>query len=107
VTAAVIQGIPHVEGLVSFFLVRRLVVSTVSPGRSSSFSRFAVASGIAKDQSGVYPGGSRTVVVALHRGTGRWIVVAYGVRRVGCRSPQAFFGGRRASILRDLGIRCG
>ena len=106
-TAAVIQGIPHVEGLVSFFLVRRLVVSTVSPGRSSSFSRFAVASGIAKDQSGLYPTGSRMALVAVHRRTRNWIVVDYGVRRVGCTTPQSLFGGRRAAILRDLGIRCG
>jgi len=105
-TAAVILQIPHVDGQAAFFLVRRVVMSTVEPGRSSTFMRFGAAYGIAKDQSGLYPTGSRTALVAVHRRTRNWIVVDFGVPRVGCTTPQSFFGGRRAAILRDLGIRC-
>jgi hypothetical protein len=106
VTQAVIQGVPHVEGLAAIFVVRRVVVSTVKPGPGSSFSSFAAAFGVAKDQSGLYATGPRTALVGLHRRTRNWITIGYGVSRVVCREPQSFFGGRRASVLRDLGIRC-
>ena len=106
VTLAVIQGIPHVDGFAAIFVVRRVVMSTVKPGSSSSFSSFAAAFGVAKDQSGLYPTGPRTALVGLHRRTRNWITVGYGVNRVVCREPQSFFGGRRAAILRDLGIPC-
>ena len=106
VTLAVIQGIPHVDGFAAIFVVRRVVMSTVKPGPSSSFSSFAAAFGIAKDQSGLYAPGPRTALVGLHRRTQNWITIGYGVNRAIRREPQSFFGGRRAAILRDLGIRC-
>jgi hypothetical protein len=106
VTLAVIEGIPHVDGFAAIFVVRRVVMSTVKPGPSSSFSSFAAAFGVAKDQSGLYSTGQRTALVGLHRRTRNWITIGYGVNRVVCREPQSFFGGRRAAILSDLGIRC-
>ena len=106
VTLAVIQGVPHVDGFAAIFVVRRVVMSTVKPGPNSSFSSFAAAFGIAKNQSGLYATGPRTALVGLHRRTKNWITIGYGVNRAVCREPQSFFGGRRAAILRDLGIRC-
>jgi hypothetical protein len=106
VTLAAIEAVPHVEGLAALFLVRRVVVSTVKPGASSTFSRFAAAFGVGKDQSGLYAPGSRIVLLGLHRRTRTWIAVDYGMSRVGCHEPQSFFGGRRVAILRDLGLRC-
>ena len=106
VTLAVIQGVPHVDGFAAIFVVRRVVMSTVRPGPSSSFSSFAAAFGVAKDQSGLYPTGPRTALVGQHPRTRNWITVGYGVNPVICHEPQSFFGGRRAAILRDLGIRC-
>ena len=106
ITLAAIDAVPHVGGLAAIFVVRRVVVSTVSPGSSSTFSRFAAAVGVAKDQSGLYPTGPRIALVGLHRRTRNWIAVGYGVDRVLCHEPQSFFGGRRAAILRDLGVRC-
>ena len=55
ITVAAIEGVPHVQGLVAFFMVRSIVTSTVKPGSNSSFSRFAAVFGVAKDQSGLYP----------------------------------------------------
>ena len=106
VTLAAIEGVPHVKGLAAIFIVRRVVMSTVKPGSNSSFSSFGAAFGVAKDQSGLYPAGPRIALVGRHRRTGNWITVGYGVSRVLCHEPQSFFGGRRAAILRDLGIRC-
>jgi len=107
VTLAAIDGVPHVQGLVAFFIVRSVVMSTVKPGSNSSFSSFAAVFGVAKDQSGLFPTGPRIALVGRHRRTRNWITIGYGVRRTICREPQSFFGGRRAAILRDLGIRCG
>ena len=106
ITVAAIEGVPHVQGLVAFFVVRSVVMSTVNPGSNSSFSGFAAVFGVAKDQSGLFPTGPRIALVGRHRRTRNWITVGYGVRRAICREPQSFFGGRRAAILRDLGIRC-
>ena len=106
VTVAAIEGIPHVTGLAAFFIVRNVVMSTVKPGSNSSFSSFAAVFGVAKDQSGLFPTGPRVALVGRHRRTQDWITVSYGVNRALCREPQSFFGGRRAAILRDLGIRC-
>jgi hypothetical protein len=96
-----------VQGIAAFFLVRSVVMSTVTPGPNSSFSSFAAVFGVAKDQSGLYPTGPRVALVGRHRRTRNWITIGYGVRPTICREPQSFFGGRRAAILRDLGIRCG
>ncbi len=106
ITLAAIEGIPHVKGMAAIFVVRSIVMSTVKPGSSSSFSSFGAAFGVAKDQSGLYPTGPRIALVGRHRRTLNWITVGYGVSRVLCHEPQSFFGGRRAAILRDLGIRC-
>lgn len=105
VTLAVVMQVPQIEGVPALFLLKRVVVSTVRPGPGSTFSRFALAVGSARDQSG-YPVGSRAALVGFHRRVPGWVVVDYAPRRVGCRKPQEFFGGRRAAILRDLGIRC-
>jgi len=102
----VILQVPSVQGLTTLFVVRRIIVSTVEPGARAPFTRFAAASGFGKDESGVFPEGPRTALVGLHRRTGRWTVVDYGLRRIGCWTPQSSFGGRRAAILRDLGIGC-
>jgi hypothetical protein len=107
ITVAAIDGVPQVQGIAAFFLVRSVVMSTVKPGSNSTFSGFGAAFGVAKDQSGLYPAGPRIALVGRHRRTRNWITIGYGVRRAICREPQSFFGGRRAAILRDLGIRCG
>ena len=106
ITLAVIEGVPHVKGLAAIFVVRKVVMSTVKPGSNSSFSSFGAAFGVAKDQSGLFPTGPRIALVGRHRRTRNWITVGYGVSRVLCDEPQSFFGGRRAAILRDLGIGC-
>ena len=105
VTLAVLTQVPDTTGYPATVVVRRIVVSTVRPGRSSNFSRFAAVFVIARDASGYAPG-PRTAVVGLHERTKGWIMVGYGPNRAICREPQLFFGGRRAAILRDLGIRC-
>jgi hypothetical protein len=107
ITVAAINGVPHVQGIAALFIVRSVVMSTVKPGSNSTFSSFGAAFGVAKDQSGLYPAGPRIALVGQHRRTRNWITIGYGVRRAICREPQSFFGGRRAAILRDLGIRCG
>ena len=106
VTLAAIEAVPHVKGFAALFLIRRVAVSTVKPGTSSTFSSFAAAFGVAKDQSGLYPPRSRIALVGRHRRTRSWIAVDYGTSRVGCHEPQGYFGGRRVAILRDLGLRC-
>jgi hypothetical protein len=106
VTLAAIEGVPQVQGIAAFFLVRSVVMSTVKPGSNSSFSSFAAVFGVAKDQSGLFPTGARIALVGRHRPTRHWITIGYGVPRTICHEPQSFFGGRRAAILRDLGIRC-
>jgi len=105
VTAAVLTQVPDLPSSPAVVVVRRIVVSTVRPGRGSNFLRFAAAFGYGRDASG-YPAGTRTAVVGLHRRTRGWIMIGYGPTRAVCREPQFFFGGRRAAILRDLGIRC-
>jgi hypothetical protein len=93
VTVAVATQTPD-----DLFILRRVVVSTVQPGSRSPYSRFAAAFGFARDQA---------ALVALHRRYRSWAVVDYGSRRIGCHMSQIVFGGRRAAVLRDLGIRCG
>ena len=105
VTYAVLTQVPEIPGSPAVVVLRRIVVSTVQPGHGSSFSRFAAASGFARDASG-YPAGSRTALVGFHRRVQGWIMLDYRSSRAGCRKPQGYFGGRRAAILRDLGIRC-
>lgn len=105
VTYAVLTQVPEVPSSPAVVVVKRVVVSTVLPGPGSNFSRFAAAFVVARDAS-LYPAGPRTAVVGLHRRTRGWIMIGYGPGRVVCREPQFFFGGRRAAILRDLGVRC-
>ena len=105
VTLAVLAQVPDTAGNRAAVVVRRVVVSTVRPGPRSAFSRFAAAFVVARDSSG-YPPGPRTAVIGLQERTKGWIMVGYGPNRAVCREPQSFFGGRRAAILRDLGIRC-
>ena len=106
VTLAVLTQVPELPGSPAAVVVRRVVVSTVRPGRSASFSRFAAAFVVARDAS-PYPPGPRTAVIGLHERTKGWVLVGYGPNRVVCQEPQLFFGGRRAAVLRDLGVRCG
>ena len=103
--AAVLAQVPELPRSPAIVVLRRVVVSTVRPGASSSFSRFAAAFVTARDAS-PYPTGQRTGLLGLHERTKGWIMVGYGPDRAVCREPQLFFGGRRAAILRDLGIRC-
>lgn len=105
VTLAVLAQVPDTPAYPASVVVRRVVVSTVRPGPRSAFSRFAAAFVVARDSSG-YPPGPRTAVIGLQERTKGWIMVGYGPTRAVCREPQFFFGGRRAAILRDLGIRC-
>ena len=81
-------------------------MSTVKPGSNSSFSSFGAAFGVAKDQSGPLPNRPAHRTRRSAPADENWITVGYGVSRVLCHEPQSFFGGRRAAILRDLGIRC-
>jgi hypothetical protein len=103
-TVAVVTQVPDLPSHPAKIVVRRVVVSTVKPGPRANFTRFAAASVVADDFS-LFPPGPRTAVIGLHR-NGYWIMVGYGPNRVVCKEPQFFFGGRRAAILRDLGIRC-
>lgn len=105
VTGAVLTQVPDLPSSPAVVVVRRIVVSTVRPGRGSDFLRFAAAFGYGRDASG-YPAGTRTAIVGLHRRTRGWIMIGYGSARAVCREPQFFVGGRRAAILRDLGVRC-
>lgn len=104
VTFAVVSQVPELPSSPATVVVKRVIVSTVRPGPSSSFVRFAAAFVVARDAS-LYPAGPRIAVLGLHK-AGWWNMVGYGPSRAVCREPQFFFGGRRAAILRDLGIRC-
>ena len=105
VTFAVTTQVPDVSDAPARVVIRRIVVSTVRPGAGSSFVRFAAAFGFARDASN-YPAGERKAIVGLHRRTGGWIMVGWAPGLRVCEEPQFFFGGRRTTILRDLGIRC-
>ena len=101
-TLASFQVVPQGHGATAFFLIRRVLLSTVTPGRNSRYSSFAAAFGL---QSGPPPG-PRVALVGRSRLTRNWVGIAYGVPRVLCDLPQRYFGGRQAAILADLGIRC-
>jgi hypothetical protein len=104
VTVAVLTQVPEIPSSRATVVIRRVVVSTVRPGPRANFTRFAAAFVVARDAS-LFPPGPRTALIGLHR-NGYRIMVGYGPNRVVCRERQFFFGGRRAAILRDLGIRC-
>jgi hypothetical protein len=75
--------------------VGTIVVSTEPPGPGAPFTRFALA-----------VAGRRTALLAFYPTSKDWFVQSYGSRRDACRLHPSRFGGRRAAILRDLGIRC-
>jgi hypothetical protein len=75
--------------------IDRILVSTIRPGPGAPFTRFASAVGF-----------SRTTLLGYYPDSKRWFVKAYGSTRAVCRTSPYIFGGRRAAILRDLGIRC-
>jgi hypothetical protein len=72
-----------------------VVVSTVSPGPGAPFTRFAVA--VASD---------RTAVLGYYPRSKDWFVRSYGAKTAACRLHPSRFRGRRAAILRDLGLAC-
>jgi hypothetical protein len=88
--------------------VSRVVVSTKEPRANSIYSRFAVAYALGRDRAGHLVGSPIGALVGFSRRFQTWVVINYGSDQVGCREPQAFFGGRsrRAAILRDLGLGC-
>jgi hypothetical protein len=80
-------------------------VSTAPPGAGSVYSKFAVADFGGRDEAGqqLDPLAS---LVGFSRRFRAWVILDYGSSGVGCRERQAFFGGRRAAILRDLNLAC-
>jgi hypothetical protein len=75
--------------------VDRIVVSTVSPGPGAPFTRFAVA-----------VASGRTALLGYYPSSKDWFVQSYGSKSAACRLHPFRFGGRRAAILRDLGLAC-
>ena len=75
--------------------VDRIVVSTVSPGPGAPFTRFAVA-----------VASGRTALLGYYPSSKDWFVQSYGSKSAACRLHPSRFGGRRAAILRDLGLAC-
>jgi hypothetical protein len=75
--------------------VDRIVVSTVMPGPGAPFTRFAVA-----------VASGRTALLGYYPSSTNWFVQSYGTKTAACRLHPSRFGGRRAAILRDLGIAC-
>jgi hypothetical protein len=75
--------------------VDRIVVSTVSPGPGAPFTRFAVA-----------VAAGRTALLGYYPSLKNWFVQSYGTKTAACRLHPSRFGGRRAAILRDLGLAC-
>ena len=73
----------------------RIVVSTVQPGSSTGFTRFAVAGAL-----------GRIALLGYYPSSKAWFVQTYGSQAAVCRTHPSRFGGRRAAILRDLGLRC-
>ena len=86
--------------------VRRVVMSTMQPDAHSTYSRFAFAYALGRDGSGRLVGSPIRALVGFSRRFQMWFVITYGSSEVGCKEPQAFFGGRRTAILRDLGLGC-
>lgn len=86
--------------------VSRVAVSTKQPRAHSIYSRFAVLHALGRDRSGRLVGSPLQGLVGFSRRFQTWVVINYGSTEVGCSEPQAFFGGRRAAILRDLGLGC-
>jgi hypothetical protein len=75
--------------------VDRIVVSTVTPGPGAPFTRFAVAVAV-----------GRTALLGYYPRSKDWFVQSYGTKTAACRLHPSRFGGRRAAILRDLGLAC-
>jgi hypothetical protein len=73
-------------------------VSTERPGAS----RFAVADVSGRDRLGAVT--PITALVGFSRRFATWVLIDFGSSDVGCQESQQFFGGRRAAILRDLGL---
>jgi hypothetical protein len=73
----------------------RIVVSTVLPGPGAPFTRFAVAVAV-----------GRTALLGYYPSSKDWFVQSYGTKTAACRLHPSRFGGRRAAILRDLGLVC-
>ena len=87
----------HVQRHNPLVIVRldRIVVSTVQPGPSTGFTRFAVAGGL-----------GRMALLGYYASSKAWFVQTYGSQGAVCRTHPSRFGGRRAAILRDLGLSC-
>jgi hypothetical protein len=104
VTRAVLSRLEHDSPGVTAS-VKRVVVSTVLPRKQSTYSRFAAADAFGRDRAG-RPVGFFRALVGFSRRYERWVSMDYGSSEVGCNEPQVFFAGRRAAILRDLGLEC-
>ena len=83
------------DNLLIVIRVDRIVVSTVQPGPGSPFARFAIASAF----DGV-------ALLGFYPSAKGWFVQSYGPRETVCQIRASRFGGRRAAILRDLGLSC-
>jgi hypothetical protein len=94
----VLAMVTHFQRDNPLILVRvdRIRVSTVRLGPDATFTRFAIAVGL-----------GRTTLLGYYPSSRRWFVKAHGSRRAVCRTSPFIFAGRRAAILRDLGIECG
>ena len=86
--------------------VNRVLVSTKLPGKRSIYSQFAAADALGRDRSGRLVGSPIRALMGFSRRFQTWVAIDYGSDLVGCNEPQVFFGGRRAVILRDLGLGC-
>jgi hypothetical protein len=86
--------------------VNRVVVATKQPRARSKYSVFAAAHALGRDGTGHLVGSPLTALVGYSRRFRTWVTITYGSDQVGCGAPQLLFGGRRAAILRDLGLGC-
>ncbi len=86
--------------------VTRIRLSTQRPGATSPYSKFAIANFTALDERGD-PLDEIYGLLAYSKRFKAWTMIGYGSDDVGCAPSEAqLFGGRRAAILRDLGVPC-
>jgi hypothetical protein len=106
IARAVLLQLEHDAPTIRTTVDSAIKVSTVAPGSTSTYVRFALAGASGVDASGQAVQGA-AALVGFSRHYHQWFVLTYGSDLgLPCNYPQAWFGGRRSAILADLGVRC-
>ena len=81
-------------------------VSTIRISATSPYSKFAVVALSGYNERGEPIGDSMHGVLGYSKRYRAWTIIGYGSSEVACdRADLPLFGGQRAAILRDLGLR--